>query len=250
MVPNKPIKVMLIDDDPGIHESLRDVVEEEGYEFCGALSGKEGLRLLDQERPDLLLLDVMMPGMNGFDVCRQMRDEGRRIPVIFLTAKNDIVDKSTGFKAGADDYVTKPFIADELLLRIDAHVRRHRDDMQHALVHEADAAAEAAAHARPDRVAVGDLEVLFDRYEVRLRGEVVPFTAKEFEILSLLAESPGEVFTRRRIYEHLWGEAAEVDENSITVFMRKIREKIEDNPSQPKYLLTVWRVGYKFVERV
>lgn len=248
MVLNKSIKVMLIDDDPGIHESLRDVVEEEGYEFCGALSGKEGLHLLDQERPDLLLLDVMMPGMNGFDVCRQMRDEGRRIPVIFLTAKNDIVDKSTGFKAGADDYVTKPFIADELLLRIDAHVRRHRDDMQHALEREADAAAEAAALARPDRVAVGDLEVLFDRYEVRLRGEVVPLTAKEFEILSLLAESPGEVFTRRRIYEHLWGETAEVDENSITVFMRKIREKIEDNPSEPRYLLTVWRVGYKLAD--
>lgn len=248
MVLDKPIKVMLIDDDPGIHESLRDLVEEEGYEFCGALSGKEGLRLLDQERPDLLLLDVMMPGMNGFDVCRQMRDEGRRIPVIFLTAKNDIVDKSTGFKAGADDYVTKPFIADELLLRIDAHVRRHRDDMQHALEREADAAAEAAALARPDRVAVGELEVLFDRYEVRLRGEVVPLTAKEFEILSLLAESPGEVFTRRRIYEHLWGETAEVDENSITVFMRKIREKIEDNPSEPRYLLTVWRVGYKLAD--
>lgn len=248
MVLNKPIKVMLIDDDPGIHESLRDVVEEEGYDFCGALSGKEGLRLLDQERPDLLLLDVMMPGMNGFDVCRQMRDEGRRIPVIFLTAKNDIVDKSTGFKAGADDYVTKPFIADELLLRIDAHVRRHRDDMQHAFAREADAAAEAAALARPDRVAVGNLEVLFDRYEVRLRGEVVPLTAKEFEILALLAERPGEVFTRRRIYEHLWGEGAEVDENSITVFMRKIREKIEDNPSEPRYLLTVWRVGYKLAD--
>ena len=248
MVLDKPIKVMLIDDDPGIHESLRDLVEEEGYEFCGALSGKEGLRLLDQERPDLLLLDVMMPGMNGFDVCRQMRDEGRRIPVIFLTAKNDIVDKSTGFKSGADDYVTKPFIADELLLRIDAHVRRHRDDMQHARVHEADASAEAAAPVRPDHVVVGDLEVLFDRYEVRLRGEVVPLTAKEFEILSLLAESPGEVFTRRRIYKHLWGEVAEVDENSITVFARKIREKIEDNPSEPRYLLTVWRVGYKLAD--
>ena len=240
MVLDKPIKVMLIDDDPSIHESLRDVVEEEGYEFCGALSGKEGLRRLDEERPDLLLLDVMMPGMNGFDVCRQMREEGRRIPVIFLTAKNDIVDKSTGFKAGADDYVTKPFIADELLLRIDAHVRRHRDDLAHVRAAEA-----ADAPPRPAACHVGDLEVLFDRYEVRLRGEVVPLTAKEFEILSLLAESPGEVFTRRRIYEHLWGETAEVDENSITVFMRKIREKIEDNPSEPRYLLTVWRVGYK-----
>lgn len=235
---NQLIKVMLIDDDPSIHESLRAVVEEAGYGFCGALSGREGLRLLDNERPDLLLLDVMMPGLNGFDVCRQLREEGRRIPVIFLTAKNDIVDKSTGFKAGADDYVTKPFIADELLLRIEAHVRRHRDDMEHAR-------AEGIAPARREPCQVGELEVLFDRYEVRLRGEVVSLTAKEFEILALLAESPGEVFTRRRIYEHLWGPTAEVDENSITVFMRKIREKIEDNPSEPRYLLTVWRVGYK-----
>ncbi len=238
---NRPIKVMLIDDDPGIHESLRAVIEEAGYEFCGALGGREGLCVLDEEHPDLLLLDVMMPGMNGFDVCRQMRDEGRRIPVIFLTAKNDIVDKSTGFKAGADDYVTKPFIADELLLRIDAHVRRHRGDIEHARKVSAD----AGEPARREPCRIRDLEVLFDRYEVRLRGEAVPLTAKEFEILALLAESPGEVFTRRRIYEHLWGEVAEVDENSITVFMRKIREKIEDNPSEPRYLLTVWRVGYK-----
>ncbi len=237
----QPIKVMLIDDDPGIHDSLRAIVEEAGYEFCGALGGREGLRVLDEERPDLLLLDVMMPGMNGFDVCRALREEGRRIPVVFLTAKNDIVDKSTGFKAGADDYVTKPFIADELLLRIEAHVRRHRDNLEHARV--VDAADAAPARRPPCRV--GDLEVLFDQYEVRLRGEAVPLTAKEFEILSLLAESPGEVYTRRRIYEHLWGPVAEVDENSITVFMRKIREKIEDNPSEPRYLLTVWRVGYK-----
>ena len=184
MVLDKPIKVMLVDDDPSIHESLRDVVEEVGYEFCSALSGREGLRLLDEERPDLLLLDVMMPGMNGFDVCRQIREEGRRIPIIFLTAKNDIVDKSTGFGAGADDYVTKPFIADELLLRIDAHVRRHRDDMRH--VRRAEETDGMPPH-RPS-CRVGDLEILFDRYEVRLRGEVVPLTAKEFEILSLLAD--------------------------------------------------------------
>ena len=238
---NRPIKVMLIDDDPGIHESLRAVIEEAGYEFCGALGGREGLRLLDDERPDLLLLDVMMPGMNGFDVCQQMCEEGRRIPVIFLTAKNDIVDKSTGFKAGADDYVTKPFIADELLLRIDAHVRRHRGDIEHARKNSTD----VSELVRREPCRIGDLEVFFDRYEVHLRGETVPLTAKEFEILALLAESPGEVFTRRRIYEHLWGETAEVDENSITVFMRKIREKIENNPSEPRYLLTVWRVGYK-----
>lgn len=173
---NRPIKVMLIDDDPGIHESLRAVIEEAGYEFCGALGGREGLRLLDDERPDLLLLDVMMPGMNGFDVCQQMREEGRRIPVIFLTAKNDIVDKSTGFKAGADDYVTKPFIADELLLRIDAHVRRHRGDIEHARKNSTD----VSELVRREPCRIGDLEVFFDRYEVHLHGEAVPLTEKKF----------------------------------------------------------------------
>lgn len=243
MMLDKPTKIMLIDDDPSIHESLRDVVEEVGYGFCGAFCGREGLRMLDEERPDLLLLDVMMPGTNGFDVCRQMREEGRRIPVIFLTAKSDIVDKSTGFGVGGDDYVTKPFIADELLLRIDAHVRRHRDDLEHARL--VGGSSEVLARRKPCHI--GDLEIFFDRYEVRLGGEAVSLTAKEFEILAFLAGSPGEVFTRRRIYEHLWGETAEIDENSITVFMRKIREKIEGNPSEPRYLLTVWRVGYKLV---
>ena len=159
-----------------------------------------------------------------------------------MPAKSDIVDKSIGFRTGADDYVTKPFFADELLLRIEAHVRRHRDNLEHARV--VDATQEEGPIKRLP-CCVGDLEILFDQYEVRLRGEVVSLTAKEFEILALLAENPGEVYTRRRIYEHLWGPAAEVDENSITVFMRKIREKIEDNPSQPRYLQTVWRVGYK-----
>lgn len=241
---DRPIKVMLIDDDPNIHESLRALLEESDIIFCGALSGKEGLARLDEEKPDVLLLDVMMPGKNGYDVCREIREEGRRIPVIFLTAKSDIVDKSTGFRAGADDYVTKPFIADELLLRIEAHVRRHRDNLEDARNREV--STEDTSNKRPS-CRVGELEILFDQYEVRLRGEAVSLTAKEFEILALLAENPGEVYTRRRIYEHLWGSSAEVDENSITVFMRKIREKIEDNPSEPRYLQTVWRVGYKLV---
>lgn len=195
--------------------------------------------MLDEEHPDLLLLDVMMPGMNGFDVCTKIREQGRRIPIIFLSAKGDIVDKSLGFKAGGDDYVVKPFSPDELLLRIEAHLRRHKSDL-----------AFAKAVSREGSNKTGDLEIFFNRYEVRLRGEPVELTAKEFEILALLASSPGQVFTRNQIYEHIWGRDSSVDENSITVFMRKIREKIEDNPSQPKYLLTVWRVGYKFAERV
>ncbi len=232
-------KVMLIDDDKSVHVLMRRIVEDAGYRYCAAYDGGSGLKMLIAERPDLLLLDVMMPGMNGFDVCTKIRAQGRRIPIIFLSAKGDIVDKSIGFKAGGDDYVVKPFSPDELLLRIEAHLRRHKSDL-----------AFAKAVSREGSSKTGELEIFFNRYEVRLRGEPVELTAKEFEILALLASSPGQVFTRNQIYEHIWGRDSGVDENSITVFMRKIREKIEDNPSQPKYLLTVWRVGYKFAERV
>ena len=232
-------KVMLIDDDRSLHAYMRRVMKEAGYEFCGAMDGLSGLEMLVAEKPDLLLLDVMMPGMNGFEVCRTMRESGRRIPVIFLSAKGDIVDKSIGFNAGGDDYVVKPFSSDELLLRVQAHLRRHRDDL-----------AFARAVSREGSRMTGELEILFNQYEVYLRGEPVNLTAKEFEILALLAANPGQVFTRAQIYEHIWGEDATVDESTITVFMRKIREKIEDNPSQPRYLLTVWRVGYKFAEQV
>lgn len=232
-------KVMLIDDDKSLHVLMRRIMEGAGYRFCGAMDGVAGLALLADEKPDLLLLDVMMPGMNGFEVCRTMREGGRRIPVIFLSAKGDIVDKSIGFNAGGDDYVVKPFSSDELLLRVQAHLRHHRDDL-----------AFAKAVSREGTSQTGDLEIRFNQYEAYLRGEPVSLTAKEFEILALLAANPGQVFTRSQIYEHIWGEDSSVDESTITVFMRKIREKIEDNPSQPKYLLTVWRVGYKFVEKL
>ena len=232
-------KIMLIDDDESLHVLVKRLMDDAGYAFCSAYGGEEGLRALAAEKPDLLLLDVMMPGMNGFDVCRQMREAGRRIPVVFLSAKGDIVDKSIGFKAGGDDYVVKPFSSDELMLRIEAHLRRHRDDL-----------AFAKAVTRGGSNKVGDLEILFNQYEVRLRGQVVDLTAKEFEILALLAANPGKVYTRQQIYAHIWGDDTPMDENSITVFIHRIREKIEQNPSKPKFLLTVWGVGYKFAERL
>ena len=169
-------KVMLIDDDRSLHAYMRRIMKEAGYEFCGAMDGLSGLEMLVAEKPDLLLLDVMMPGMNGFEVCRTMRESGRRTPVIFLSAKGDIVDKSIGFNAGGDDYVVKPFSSDELLLRVQAHLRRHRDDL-----------AFARAVSREGSRVTGELEILFNQYEVYLRGEPVNLTAKEFEILALLA---------------------------------------------------------------
>ncbi|MEG1827777.1 MAG: response regulator transcription factor, partial [Gordonibacter sp.] len=228
-------KVMLIDDEDNLHAAIEKLLVQNGYEFIGAKDGETGLTLLAEEKPDLLLLDVMLPGINGFDLCRQIREAGRRIPIIFLSAKCDIVDKSIGFKAGGDDYVTKPFNATELLLRIEANIRRHKDTIDFARCCN-----------REGIATIGDLEVHFDEYQILVRGKPVSLTTKEFEIVAFLASNPGKVFTRSQIQEYIWGEGeADVKTNSITVFVRKIREKIEENPSEPKYLLTVQRVGYK-----
>ena len=232
-------KVMLIDDDESLHVLMRRIVEDAGYAFCASFDGEEGLTLLADEKPDLLLLDVMMPGMNGFEVCRRMREDGRRIPIIFLSAKGDIVDKSIGFRAGGDDYVTKPFDSTELLLRIEANIRRHKDTIDFARCRNREGVAR-----------IGELEVRFGEYEVRVKGKPVALTTKEFEIVAFLAAHPGKVFTRSQIQEYIWGES-DADckpTNNITVFVRKIREKIEENPSEPKYLLTVQRVGYKMAD--
>lgn len=168
-----------------------------------------------------------------------MREQGRRIPVIFLSAKGDIVDKGIGFKAGGDDYMVKPFDNAELIMRIEAHLRRHRDDLAYARAHAANGVS-----------TIGDLEIRFGNYEVLKNGSKLDLTSKEFEILALFAANPGKVYTRQQVFEHIWGEDGSVDANSITVFIRRIREKIEDNASKPKYLLTVWGVGYKFADRL
>lgn len=233
------MKILLIDDDRSIQALLERILTAEGYEFVGALSADKGMELLETEKPDLLLLDIMLPGTNGFDLCSRIRGEGRRIPVIMLSAKGDIVDKSIGFKAGCDDYVVKPFNSEELLLRVEANIRRHKEDLQFIKPVN-----------KGGSVKTGDLEIFFDHYEVYLNGEKLNLTSKEFEILALLASQPGKVFTRTQIYEHIWGTDDGVTEDSITVFIRRIREKIEINPSEPIYLLTVWRVGYKFAEHL
>ena len=235
----QPKTVLIVEDEKNIVDILRFNLQREGYQTAEAYDGEEGLEKARTADPDLILLDVMLPKMNGFDVCKSIREKGRRIPVVFLSAKGDIVDKSIGFKAGGDDYVVKPFSSEELLLRIEAHLRRHKANLAYA-----------KATQREGSSKTGNLEIFFNRYEVYLRGKKIDLTAKEFEILALLASNPGQAFTRSQIYEHIWSRDSNVDESSITVFMRKIREKIEDNPSQPKYLLTVWRVGYKFAERV
>ena len=232
-------KVMLVDDEVGLHEIMGKILTQNDYLFCSAYDGEQCLLTLADEKPDLLLLDVMLPGMNGFDLCLKIRRQGRRVPIIFLSAKNDIVDKSIGFKSGGDDYVTKPFNASELLLRIEANIRRHKDNLDFA-----------KSINRKDIIRIGELEIRFQEYQVFKHGKAVNLTAKEFEIVAFLAAHPGKVFTRNQIQEFIWGEAeANIKTNSITVFIRKIREKIEKNPSEPEYLITVQRVGYKMANR-
>lgn len=233
-------KIMMIDDDESLRTLVGQIVERDGHHFCFSSNGEEGLEMLRQEKPDLLVLDVMLPDINGFEICQTIRAEGRKVPIIFLTAKGDIVDKSIGFKAGGDDYLVKPFLAEELSLRIGAHLRRKGRSSQ-----EKNAGAGAGKAAIDGIFKVGDLEIHMGKYKVCVEGEEVPLSSREIELLELLASDPGSVFTREQILTHMWGDKDTADPNSITVFVRKIREKIEKDPSKPQYLITVWRVGYK-----
>ena len=228
--------VLIVEDDKEIREGVEIYLRSQGYEVFQAADGIEGLAVVEKEEIHLAIVDVMMPRMDGIQMTIKLREK-HDFPVIFLSAKGDIVDKSIGFKAGGDDYLVKPFDNSELLLRIEAHLRRHKGDL-----------AFARASAQNGYTTVGDLSISFGKYLVAKNGRALDLTSKEFEILALLAANPGQVYTRQQIYEHIWGEGAVVDANSITVFIRRIREKIEDNASQPKYLLTVWGVGYKFAE--
>ena len=196
----------------------------------------------------LALLDLGLPDGEGWDFLERLctvrttgkggSQKGFVPPVIILTAREEEAGVIKGLDMGADDYVTKPFNATELVLRIEANIRWHKDALEFAHCCNREGVA-----------AIGELEVHFDQYQVYLRGKPVALTTKEFEIVAFLASNPGKVFTRGQIQEYIWGEG-EVDarSNSITVFVRKIREKIEENPSEPKYLLTVQRVGYKMAD--
>ncbi|MBR5474911.1 MAG: response regulator transcription factor [Lachnospiraceae bacterium] len=239
------MKIMVADDDASIRLALENLLVDCGYEYCCASNGVEVLSTLAIEEPDLLILDVMMPGVNGFDVCELLRQRGENLPIIMLSAKGDIVDKSMGFKSGADDYMVKPFDGAELLLHIEAVLRRGRRNAGASVA----VPKEEPILAQPGsgKIRLGDLVIYPGRYEAFLHGEQVNLTTKEFEIIALMASNEGEVFTREQILEFLWGSDNDKDINTVTVFIRRIREKIEDDPSKPRYVKTISRVGYKMV---
>lgn len=230
------MKIMLVDDERSLCEVIGLMVRRAGYEFVFTHDGSCALVLFQREQPDIVILDVMLPGMNGFELCEEIREYSQTVPILMLSAKCDIVDKRVGFKSGADDYLGKPFEQEELLLRIEALLRRRMPDAK-----KSSSESSSKGFIKP----VEDLVVDLERFEVIVRGQPVSLTAKEFQIVKLLAGHPGKVFTREDIIRGVWGEDYQANSISIPTFVRHIREKIELDPSDPQLLQTVFGFGYR-----
>ena len=227
-------RILLVDDEQSVQKLLAYPLRKEGYEVVPALDGQEALDKAVSETFDLIVLDVMLPKLDGFEVCRQLRAKSG-VPIIMLTAKAEEFDKVLGLELGADDYITKPFSMREFRSRVRAVLRRSE------LRHDEDRDEEPLAE--------GDLRIDFAKRSVELRGEHVRLTYVEFEILATLARSPGRVFTRTMLLEQLWGDSEYRDPRTIDVHIRHLREKLELDPKNPEYLFTVRGVGYHFRDR-
>ncbi|MEZ5076417.1 MAG: response regulator transcription factor [Solirubrobacterales bacterium] len=230
---NGSTRILLVDDEQSIQTLLSYPLRKDGYHVTSAIDGTEALRRFEEGRFDLVILDVMLPRLDGVEVCRQLRARSQ-VPIIMLTAKGSETDKVAGLEVGADDYITKPFSMREFRSRVKAALRRSRMGGETAGAEEA--------------IESGELTVDFDRRMVTLRGEEIRVTYVEFEILGALARSPGRVLTRETLLEHVWGDSEYRDPRTVDVHIRHLREKIERDPKQPDYLFTVRGVGYRFKE--
>ena len=227
-------KVLIIEDDKPILDILKFNLSKEGYDTLEAMDGERGLELALAEDPNLVLLDVMLPVMDGFEVCRKIRERSS-VPIIMLTAREEEVDKVLGLELGADDYMTKPFSVRELTARVKANLRR-------TLIDKTPEPSDNEATV----ISSGDLTINVERYEVLKNGEVLEITLREFELLKFLATQPEKIFTREKLLENVWGYEYYGDVRTVDVTVRRLREKIEDDPSMPKYIITKRGVGYYF----
>ena len=225
--------VLVVEDDKEIREGVEIYLKSQGYEVFQAADGVEGLEVIEKEDIHLAIVDIMMPRLDGISMVVKLREK-YDFPVIFLSAKSEEVDKIMGLNMGADDYVTKPFTPMELLARVNSQFRRYRRFMEKL----GDKEENARIHT------IGGLEINEDNVEVTVDGEPVKMTPIEYKILLLLMKNPGRVFSAEEIYERVWNERA-INTDTIMVHVRNIREKIEVNPREPKYLKVVWGVGYK-----
>jgi len=225
--------VLVVDDEPILRETLAYNLDREGYDCLLAADGEEGLELARGSHPDLVLLDLMMPGLHGLDVCRILRRESD-VPILILTAKDDELDKVLGLEIGADDYITKPFSVRELLARVKAHLRRTE-------------MAPSGNDGPITRIVRGEVEMVPAKHEVRVRGELVSLTSKEYQLLQVLASHPGIVFTREILLERVWHfEYPGATTRTVDVHVNSLRKKIEADPAEPRLVQTVRGAGYRF----
>jgi DNA-binding response OmpR family regulator len=223
-------RILLVDDEQAVQKLLTYPLRKEGYEVVEARDGQEALDRFGEERFDLVVLDIMLPKLDGIEVCRRLRTRSQ-VPIIMLTAKGDEVDKVAGLEMGADDYITKPFSVREFRSRVKAALRR------------GGMAPPAVAN---EAIRAGDLEIDFERRSVTLDSKPIQLTYVEFEILAALAASPGRVYTREMLLEHIWGDSTYRDPRTVDVHIRHLREKLEADAKHPEYLFTVRGVGYRF----
>lgn len=224
-------KILIIEDEMHIAELERDYLEVNGYSSDIATTGEEGLKVAKENNYDLIILDLMLPGVDGFDICRQLRDR-LDIPILMVTARKEDIDKIRGFDRGADDYIQKPFNPSELVARVKAHLSRYE-----RLVKK---------NSESNEIRIKGLYIDLSSRRLYVNGEEKELRAKEFDLLVLFASNPDRVFTKADLFERVWGIDSFGDITTVTVHIRKIREKIEEDPSNPKYIQTMWGVGYRF----
>lgn len=231
-MPNGSTRILLVDDEQSIQTLLSYPLRKDGYHVTSAQDGREALQRFEEGRFDLVILDLMLPKLDGVEVCRELRSRSQ-VPIIMLTAKGSETDKVAGLEVGADDYITKPFSMREFRSRVKAALRRSR-----------------MAGKPPEEEAIdhGELKIDFARRMVTLREEEVRVTYVEFEILGALARSPGRVLSRETLLEHVWGDSEYRDPRTVDVHIRHLREKLESDPKEPEFLFTVRGVGYRFKE--
>lgn len=234
-------KVLIVDDEQAIIDVLVYNLKKEGYETLEATDGITAVNMALEEKPDLMLLDIMLPKLDGLSVCKRVKNY-LNIPILMLTAKDAEIDKIVGLELGADDYITKPFSVRELMARVKANLRKN--EITANLKKEENQDGEKAQEKVENIIKVNDLELDLDRFEVKVRGEIIDLTLREFEVLKFLASQPGQVVTREILLEKVWGYEYYGDIRTVDVTVRRIREKIEKDTSSPKILITKRGVGY------
>jgi len=223
-------RILIVEDDPSILRGLQDLLRREGYEVLVASDGETGYRIINEKNPELVILDLMLPRMSGYEVCRKVRQEKNPVQILMLTARGEEADRVLGLDLGADDYVTKPFSVRELLARVRAIVRRL--DPPNSL---------------PEQVRFGDVVVDFIRYEAQKGEDRIEMTRKEFGVLQYLASRPGEVVRRQELLEEVWHYKSFPTTRTVDNHVLALRAKLEDAPSEPRHFITVHGVGYKFL---